>query len=175
MTARHPHPLRTATLGVAGLATAGLLVAGCGSSSSYSGASTTPTTRSGASAAASSGAVELTTGSVAGLGTVLENGNGRVLYVYTPDGTSGVTCTSGCASVWPPLKPSAGQATMASGTAQAALLGTLADPAGGRVVTYAGRPLYTYAGDTSAGTANGQGSGGTWYVVTPAGTPKNAS
>jgi len=175
MTTRHLHPLRTGTLGVSGLTASGLLVAGCASSSSYSGGSTTPTTRSGARAAAAFGAVEVTTGTVAGLGTDLENANGRVLSISTPDGKSGVACASRCASVWPRLNPCAGQATMASGTAQAALLGTLADPAGGRVVTYARRPLNTYAGDTSAWTANDRDSGDTGYVVTPAGTPKDAS
>jgi predicted lipoprotein with Yx(FWY)xxD motif len=170
------HPRRDTALAVAGLAAAGLLVAGCGSSSSYAGGSTTPTTRSGASAAGTTtGAVEVTTGAGAGLGTVLENGQGRVLYVYTPDGTSAMTCTGGCASAWPPLKLAPGPTTTASGTAKASLLGTRADPNGGTVVTYAGRPLYTYAGDSSAGTASGQGSGGMWYVVTAAGTYKVAS
>ncbi len=47
-----------------------------------------------------------------------------------------------------------------------------ADPAGGRVVTYAGWPLYTYVGDTAPGTVKGQGldaNGGLWYVLSPAG------
>jgi predicted lipoprotein with Yx(FWY)xxD motif len=164
--------LHNAVLGVAGLAAASLLVGGCGSSSSYSGGSTTSGTRADASGA---GAVEVTTGTVAGLGTVLENGQGRVLYIYTPDGKSAVTCTGGCASAWPPLAIASGQKPMAIGTAQASLLGTIADPAGGTVVTYAGRPLYTYAGDTSAGTASGQGSGGTWYVVAPSGAYRDVS
>ena len=55
------------------------------------------------------------------------------------------------------------------------LLGTTAEPGGGTVVTYAGRPLYTYAGDTSTGVANGQGSGGVWYVVAPSGTYRDSS
>jgi predicted lipoprotein with Yx(FWY)xxD motif len=159
---------RNAVLGVAVLAAAGLVVAGCGSSSS--GASKTSATNSAASgAAASTGATGVTAGTVAGLGPVLENGQGRVLYIYTPDGTSGVTCTGGCASTWPPLM-SSGQSARASGAAKGSLLGSTADPAGGTVVTYAGRPLYTYVGDTSAGTATGQGTGGIWFVVSPSGT-----
>ena len=46
------------------------------------------------------------------------------------------------------------------------------DPAGGRVVTYAKWPLYTYVGDSGAGTAKGEGlnnSGGRWYVMSPSG------
>lgn len=161
---------RNAVLGVVGLAAAGLLVAGCGSSSSYEGGSTTTATNSATGgAAAAAGSAEVTTGTVAGLGPVLENGQGMVLYIYTPDGTSGVTCTGGCASTWPPLMTS-GQSATAGGAAKASLLGSTANPAGGTVVTYAGRPLYTYVGDTSAGTATGQGSGGIWFVVSPSGT-----
>jgi hypothetical protein len=65
---------------------------------------------------------------------------------------------------------SSGKTATASGTAKASLLGSTANPAGGTVVTYAGRPLYTFVGDTSAGTASGQGKGGIWFVVSPSGT-----
>ena len=46
------------------------------------------------------------------------------------------------------------------------------DPAGGRVVTYAGWPLYTYVTDTAPGTATGQAlnlNGGLWYALAPSG------
>jgi len=51
-------------------------------------------------------------------------------------------------------------------------LGTVTGPTGRRVVTYAGWPLYTYAGDVAAGEANGQGlnlNGDSWFVMNPAG------
>jgi predicted lipoprotein with Yx(FWY)xxD motif len=32
-------------------------------------------------------------------------------------------------------------------------------------------PLYTFAGDTAAGQTNGQGVGGSWFVVAPDGSP----
>jgi len=162
-------------VGLASVATAALLAAGCGSSSS---STTTPTTTAPAAATPASsttGPATVTTGTVAGLGTVLENAQGRVLYIYTPDGTTGVTCSGGCASAWPPLTVASGHAPSAGGAARMSLLGTAADPGGGTVVTYAGRPLYTYAGDDSAGMANGQGSGGVWYVVAPSGTYRGSS
>jgi hypothetical protein len=46
------------------------------------------------------------------------------------------------------------------------------DPAGGRVVTYARWPLYTYVADTAPGSAKGQAlnlNGGLWYVLAPSG------
>jgi hypothetical protein len=36
-------------------------------------------------------------------------------------------------------------------------------------VTYAGYPLYRFAGDTKAGQVNGQGLGGQWHVVAASG------
>jgi predicted lipoprotein with Yx(FWY)xxD motif len=40
----------------------------------------------------------------------------------------------------------------------------------GKQVTYAGHPLYYYAGDKKAGDLNGQGFFSVWYVVSPKGT-----
>ena len=56
---------------------------------------------------------------------------------------------------------------------QGLLLGSDSNPSGGKVVTYAGWPLYTYVADTGPGTASGQAknlNGGLWYVISPAGT-----
>ncbi len=61
---------------------------------------------------------------------------------------------------------------MASGSVKQALLGSDPDPEGGRVITYAGWPLYTYVADTAQGTATGQAinlNGGMWYVLSPSG------
>ena len=44
---------------------------------------------------------------------------------------------------------------------------------GGRQLTIAGHPVYTYSGDDTAGDTNGQGlqlNGGVWNVVCPAGS-----
>jgi len=106
------------------------------------------------------------------LGTVLVNGQGRTLYMFVPDKRQKVTCVRSCAAVWPPVKLSKGQKALASGQAKSSLLGSDPNPAGGRVVTYAGWPLYTYVADTSPGTAKGQAlnlNGGLWYVLAPSG------
>jgi hypothetical protein len=47
---------------------------------------------------------KVTTGSVAGLGTVLVNGEGFTLYMFEPDKQSGSsTCHGECENVWPPV------------------------------------------------------------------------
>lgn len=108
------------------------------------------------------------------VGTVLVNGRGHALYMFVPDARHKVTCTGGCAAAWPPVMLPAGSTAKAGPGARSALLGSGPDPSGGRVVTYRGWPLYTYAGDAWPGHATGQGlnqDGGRWYVLRPSGTP----
>jgi predicted lipoprotein with Yx(FWY)xxD motif len=147
--------------------------AGCGGGSPSSNSSNGTTGTGAAGTTAAKGSVQVSTATVKGLGEVLVDRRGRTLYMFAPDKHSSVTCAGACATVWPPLRvPASGSAT-AAGSAQASLLGSDPDPAGGRkVVTYAGWPLYTYAADTGPGEANGQGvnaNGGLWYVLSPAG------
>jgi predicted lipoprotein with Yx(FWY)xxD motif len=116
--------------------------------------------------------VRVSTREVPKLGTVLVTSKGRTLYMFVPDKHRRVTCVRACAVVWPPLKLPKRAKAVASGKARSSLLGSDRDPAGGRVVTYAGWPLYTYVADTSAGTAKGQAlnlNGGLWYVLAPSG------
>ncbi|HSY16213.1 MAG TPA: hypothetical protein VK816_09515 [Jatrophihabitantaceae bacterium] len=112
---------------------------------------------------------------VAGLGSVLSDGQEMTLYMFPPDAGRRVSCTGPCAGTWPPLVVGAGGKVIAGTGVDAADLGTLADPnTGERIVTYAGFPLYRYAGDLRAGTANGQGlflNGGPWYVLSADGQP----
>ena len=106
------------------------------------------------------------------LGTVLVNSKGRTLYMFVPDKRKKVTCLGSCAVVWPPVKLPTGAKPVAKGHAKASLLGSDPNPAGGRVVTYARWPLYTYVTDTSPGAAKGQAlnlNGGLWYVLAPSG------
>jgi predicted lipoprotein with Yx(FWY)xxD motif len=79
-------------------------------------------------------------------------------------------CSGDCAHDWPPLT-TAGMPT-AGGAAKASLLGTIKRADGTREVTYAGHPLYYFAGDSAPKQTNGQGSdsfGSPWWVVSPAG------
>ncbi len=111
---------------------------------------------------------------VTGVGTVLVNSRGYTLYVFQPDNHRAVTCTGACAGIWPPLMLPSGSRLAAGAGVNRSLLGSDPDPAGGRVVTYDGWPLYTYGGDVGPGQATGQGidlNGGDWYVIRASGQP----
>lgn len=162
------HRYQVRLMAVALLALLGLVAAGCGGSS----ASSAP--KGGvAGASHSTSSVAVKTRKIGGLGTVLVNPAGKTLYVFMKDQHSRVTCTGSCASFWPPLKWKSSGKPTAGGTAKTSLLGTDKNPSGGRVVTYAHWPLYTYVGDKSAGKAGGEGlnlNGGKWYVISAKGT-----
>ena len=116
--------------------------------------------------------VRISTRKLPKLGTVLVNSKGRTLYMFVPDKRMKVACVRACAAIWPPVKLPKGAKPVASGQAKPSLLGSDRDPTGGRVVTYAHWPLYTYVADTKAGSAKGQAlnlNGGLWYVLTPSG------
>jgi len=116
-------------------------------------------------------------------GTYLTDGSGKTLYVFASDTGNSSTCSGACAAAWPPLTVS-GSAKAGSGV-MGGDLGTTKRSDGKTQVTYAGHPLYYYAGDSSAGQMNGQGInqfGGVWWVVdangkaiTSAGAPSGSS
>jgi predicted lipoprotein with Yx(FWY)xxD motif len=115
--------------------------------------------------------VVVRTGTVAGLGTILTDSSGHTLYMFPPDAGSQVKCTGACAGTWPPLAIAIDRHPTAAGQVNATDLGTIADPnTGAQIVTYGGYPLYRYAGDLTAGVANGQNlfsDGGPWYALHP--------
>jgi outer membrane protein assembly factor BamB/predicted lipoprotein with Yx(FWY)xxD motif len=132
---------------------------------------TAPTTTTPSRPPATAG-VQISTRTIPGLGRVLVNAQGRTLYMFVPDNDQKVTCVSTCAQVWPPAFLPSGQKPIASGLVKQSLLGSDPDQAGGRVITYAGWPLYTFVSDTAPGAASGQAlniNGGLWYVLSPSG------
>ena len=162
----------------AAAATVLLTLAACGSaastsSSSSGGGAVSSSSGSGGSAAA----YTLSTASVAGLGTVLVNGNGQTMYVLSSEKGGKVTCTdsSGCTAVWPDTQlPSGVSAGIAGSGVQASLLGTAMGADGNTYLTYGTYPVYTYKGDSGPGSAGGQGIqsfGGTWTVIGADGNP----
>jgi predicted lipoprotein with Yx(FWY)xxD motif len=108
------------------------------------------------------------------LGEILVDGEGNVLYMFVPDEASRVTCTFTCASNWPPLTAIEGELPAAGEGVDPGLIGTLANPAGGEVITYNDWPLYRYAADRTPGEHRGQDrylNGGVWLVMQPDGEP----
>jgi predicted lipoprotein with Yx(FWY)xxD motif len=113
---------------------------------------------------------------VGSLGRILVDGDGMTLYLFAPDRHSGhSTCSSFCATEWPPLVLPPGVSTPPAGPGiERHLLGTTRRANGQLQVTYDGWPLYTWFGDDHPGDATGQGlanAGGLWYVVRPDGSP----
>jgi predicted lipoprotein with Yx(FWY)xxD motif len=161
----------------AALAVAGALVlAACGgsSTSSSSGSGSTPgygaAKPSTSNTSNSSGTASVVGTKTSSLGTFLVDAQGRTLYLWDADHGSTSACSGACAQAWPPVTTTG--TPKASGAVKASLLGTTKRADGSREVTYAGHPLYTFAGDTQAGQTTGEGSnafGAPWWVVTPAG------
>jgi len=106
------------------------------------------------------------------LGTVLTDGDGRTLYLFTRDAPGVSRCDPGCLAVWPPLLTDGGPT--AAGAADPDLLGTLVRDDGSVQVTYAGWPLYVFVADASPGDTAGQGVDDAWFVVSPDGGPVTA-
>lgn len=104
------------------------------------------------------------------LGTIIVDGRGATLYLFTEDDRNQSNCADRCAETWPPLlnsgEPSAGEG-VTSGA-----VGLITRAGGSKQVTYNGWPLYHFAGDEKAGDAKGQSSGDIWFVVSVFGGPK---
>ena len=161
---------------VAAVATAGLIIAGCGSASSSSSSSATAapasaaTTSTSSTSSTSATGVTIKTAKGSG-GTYLAGPNGHALYLWVADSGGKSACSGACAHAWPPLltkgNPTAGNGVTASD------LGTTMRSDGTEEVTYKGHPLYYFVADTSAASTKGQGSdsfGAKWWLVAPSGT-----
>lgn len=112
------------------------------------------------------GPVGLTIGSGSSdLGTFLTGKDGLTLYFFAVDATPGVSaCEGDCLTAWPPATLAAGE-TVEAGEGATGVLGIITGTDGNPQVTYDGRPLYYFQGDTEAGQTNGQDIGDVWYVA----------
>jgi predicted lipoprotein with Yx(FWY)xxD motif len=136
------------------------LAAACSSSSGKSSSASSTPAAPPSMASTTGTTVNSASVSIGGTQTVVLTGpDGHTLYYFTPDTAAGKpTCTGSCAAVWPAL-------TGSNPSAATTVTGKMT-VVNGQVV-YNGHPLYEYTGDSAAGQANGEGSGGTWYVATP--------
>jgi predicted lipoprotein with Yx(FWY)xxD motif len=104
-------------------------------------------------------------------GPILGDGAGQAFYVFGKERSSVSECYGRCARAWPPVL-TAGRPHAGAG-ARARLLGTTRRRGGRLQVTYAGRPLYYYAGDAPGRVLchDVVEFGGRWQVVRSTGRP----
>ena len=107
------------------------------------------------------------------LGTILVDGDGMTLYLFTSDtqGSGESTCEGQCLAAWPPLlgEPAAGTGVDAD------LLGTVTRSDGTTQASYNGWPLHYWANDAAPGQTTGQGVNDVWWVIDPEGNAIGAS
>jgi predicted lipoprotein with Yx(FWY)xxD motif len=143
-----------------------IALAACGGSSSSSSSKSTTTKKSTGTAAAA----VVKTAKSSTLGTIVVDSTGKTVYTLT-NGSQQVPCSGACVQVWPAVSLPAGT-TKATGT------GVKNVAAMGTQVTISGAPVYTFSGDTAAGSTNGEGItsfGGTWHVVKVGGSSGGGS
>ncbi len=147
-------------------------LAACGGSSNSSSDNGSSNAASTIPAQTSGGSDTVATKSVSGVGTVLVDSKGDVLYTNNQDTASKMACTASCQSIWPPAMASGGQPTSSDSAVQAKL-----GVANGQL-TFNGKPLYTFVQD-SPGQATGNGFmdnfGGTAFTWTAAMASGSAS
>jgi predicted lipoprotein with Yx(FWY)xxD motif len=112
-------------------------------------------------AGAASG-VTVSTPKNAKIGTILVSG--KTLYTLKPSSTA---CTAACLKIWPALVLPAGVTKAKAGSGVSASKLSTVKRNGVVQVTYGGKPLYFFAGDTAAGQVNGvvTDTWGKWTAV----------
>ncbi|HET6997542.1 MAG TPA: hypothetical protein VFI03_03050 [Solirubrobacterales bacterium] len=94
--------------------------------------------------------------------TILATTKGRTLYSLSAETNGKFICTGSCVSTWHPLTVPKG--VKPKGPVK---LSTIKRPDGKIQVTYKGRPLYSFSGDSRTGDVNGEGikDVGTWHAA----------
>ena len=150
---------------------AGMGLVSCGNSDEDSATSSTAaetpstTAKSGETTTTTESAVDVGVNvkiASSGMGDVLSDGQGRVFYIYTPDGTGAATCVDACAAAWPPVLTEGG--VVADAAVSKLKLGSTGQGASEQL-TIEGQPVYFFASDTEPGSASGQAAGGKWFVL----------
>jgi predicted lipoprotein with Yx(FWY)xxD motif len=164
---------RGAVLALPALFAAALSLAACspgGASGPYGNAAPSPSKAPAPAASSTALAVRQTS-----LGTILTDGRGFTLYAFDADKGTMSNCSGACAAAWPPETTTGTDPQVGSGVTQS-LVGRTTRADGTTQLTYAGRPLYLFKGDSAPGSTNGDGStafGARWDALTATG--KDAS
>ena len=143
-------------LAVGGLSTSALLVGSAGATTAMASASKT---------------VVVSTAHNSTIGTYLVSG--KTVYTLKKNNTP---CTSACVAIWPEVVLPKGVTKATAGTGvTASKLGTVKRSGGVLQVTYGGKALYYFVGDSGPGKVTGNNlsdTWGTWFAVV---TAKSAS
>lgn len=101
------------------------------------------------------------------LGSIVVDGTGMTLYMFTKDAPDTSACEGDCLVKWPPLlgKPKAGAGVDDS------KLGSFTRKDGREQATYNGWPLYYWFNDKAKGDTTGQNVGSVWFVLDRDGNP----
>jgi predicted lipoprotein with Yx(FWY)xxD motif len=170
MASRWKSRVRSFGLVAVAVITAATLAACAKTATPSSGGTTGPTT----GATTASGAVSVSTASVAGVGKVLVNSGGLTLYYLKTETPGTIKCTGSCATNWPPLLLISGSTSATAGAGvKASDLGTIKRPDGGTQVTYMGMALYLFVSDQGPGQATGQSVAG--FYAMPSSGPASSS
>jgi predicted lipoprotein with Yx(FWY)xxD motif len=105
------------------------------------------------------------------LGKILTDGRGFTVYAFDADKGTKSACTGACATAWPPVPATGTTPHVGAGVTQS-LVGQATRADGSRQLTYNGRPLYLFQGDSAAGDTNGDGStafGARWDALKASG------
>jgi predicted lipoprotein with Yx(FWY)xxD motif len=133
---------------------AGAAGAGVATIGGLAQASTTPTLKTAANASLGK--------------TIVVDGKGRTVYELSPEAIHHLLCISAqCLQFWPLVTVPSAHTKLTAAKGVPGKLGVLKRGKAFQV-TLGGHPLYRFAGDGSAGQANGNGLksfGGTWHVV----------
>jgi predicted lipoprotein with Yx(FWY)xxD motif len=166
--------MRKTSIVPAVLAAGALVLSGCGSNStSDSGAaagsaSVAASPTAGPSSPGSANALLATARSA--LGTIVVDGSGRTVYMFTKDtpGSGASSCSGKCLVAWPPVVADSAHPQVDGVTGNVA---TITRDDGTVQATLDGWPLYYWQGDAAPGDTTGQGVQGVWWVLTPDGAP----
>jgi predicted lipoprotein with Yx(FWY)xxD motif len=154
-------PQATATTAVAG-SSATTKPAAAAASGGYA-SSANPTTvaaKPEASVATAAAAIAKTASNA--LGTIVVDADGRTLYGFTKDVNGTSTCVGACANTWPAVLVTG---DVAVDGLDKNLFSVVDRPDGTKQLKMGKWPLYRYSGDAEAGDTDGQGSGGSWFVI----------
>ncbi|MBO0979299.1 hypothetical protein [Microbacterium sp. SD291] len=151
------------TLAMAGCSSAGGTDPGSGDPYGAPSAETAPSEE----APPAAGEAELTVADTS-LGEITVDGEGMTVYMFDDDtqGAGASACEGQCLTNWPPVTTESAAPAVEGVTGE---VGTITAADGSKQVTLDGWPLYYFAGDQAAGDVNGQGVGGVWWVLSPAG------